>query len=340
MTLFADHVEDARNLAIAPNGDVFVAQSSSGRIAILRDTGASGTATSRAVFAQGFRRPFGLAFHDGALYVGDTGGVWKLPYRDGDLKAGAAPVRITPEGALGSGSGHNTRSIAVSPDGAAFYVAIGSQSNIAEDPSPRATIQKFTIDGKPLGTYASGLRNPVGLAFQPGTDTLFTVVNERDGLGDGLVPDYVTHVIEGGFYGWPYAYIGQNPQPKLAEKRPDLVAKTIVPDVLFESHSAPLGLVFYQGGQFPAAWRGDAFVALHGSWNKANPTGYKVVRIPFKAGKPAGGYENFVTGFWAKGTDNAEVWGRPVGLAMAKDGSLLIADDAGNAVWRVSADGH
>ncbi|MGH6954896.1 MAG: PQQ-dependent sugar dehydrogenase, partial [Alphaproteobacteria bacterium] len=185
-------------------------------------------------------------------------------------------------------------------------------------------------------TFASGLRNPVGIAFHPESRDLYVVVNERDGLGDGLVPDYLTRLEDGGFYGWPYSYIGSNPQPGFADRRPDLVARAIVPDLLFRAHSAPLGLAFYDGAQFPPEYRGDAFVALHGSWNAGRPTGYAVVRVPFKSGRPLGHYETFMTGFWIKGTDTAVVRGRPVGLAVAADGSLLVADDYAGVVWRVS----
>ena len=221
------------------------------------------------------------------------------------------------------------------PDGKRFFIAIGSESNIGEDPLPHASVQSFAADGSDQRTYASGLRNPVGIAFYPGTNDLYTVVNERDGLGDGLVPDFLTRLQEGGFYGWPYAYIGHHPQPDFPS-RPEMVAKTLTPDLLFQSHSAPLGLVFYEGSMFPAEYKGDAFVALHGSWNSAEPTGYKIVRVPFKDGRPQGYYENFLTGFWLGGTSPAQVWGRPAGLAVAADGSLLIADDAGGVVWRVS----
>jgi glucose/arabinose dehydrogenase len=200
-------------------------------------------------------------------------------------------------------------------------------------------VQEFKADGSGQRTFAAGLRNPVGIAFYPGTSDLYVVVNERDGLGDGLVPDYLTRVQEGGFYGWPYAYIGRNPQPDYAERRPDLVQKTLVPDLLFESHSAPLGLVFYDGAQFPAVFRGGAFVALHGSWNAGKPTGYKVVFVPFRDKRPVGHYENFAVGFWAAGQQRAQVWGRPAGLAVAADGSLLIADDVGQTIWRVSYGG-
>jgi glucose/arabinose dehydrogenase len=243
---------------------------------------------------------------------------------------------VTASGALGDGGGHSSRNIVFSPKGDKFYVAIGSRNNIAEDAEPRATIQEFAEDGTHLRTYAAGLRNPVGITFRPGTDELWTVVNERDGLGDELVPDYMTHVQAAGFYGWPYSYLGQHAEPSLQGKRPDLVAKAIVPDLLFRSHSAPLGLVFYDGKQFPAAYQGDAFVALHGSWNAADPRGYMVVRVPFKDGRPAGGYEAFVTGFRVGSDAPAKVWGRPVGLVVAQDGSLLVADDVSQSVWRIS----
>lgn len=334
--LFADDVEGARWMTVAPNGDVFVARSHSGTISVLRDTNGDGKADQKQVFASGFARPHGLAFHDGALYVGDTQAVWRLEYKTGALKAGKK-TRVTTE-SFGGDGGHWTRDIAFGPRGTLF-VAIGSGANVATgEPRTRATVQAVTKDGK-LTTFASGLRNPVGIAFYPGTDLLFVVVNERDGLGDDLVPDYFTRIQKGQFFGWPYAYIGAHPDPDVGEEKPDMVAKARVPDLLFQSHSAPLGLMFYTGKQFPADYNGDAFVALHGSWNATKPTGYKVVRVKMKDGKPVGGYENFATGFWARGTNPAKVWGRPVGLAQAKDGSLLIADDAGGAIWRVSYTG-
>ncbi len=260
----------------------------------------------------------------------------------GQQRAVAAPERITPPDAFGEPGGHWTRNIVFSPDGQHFYVAIGSEGNIAEEPLPRASIKRFNADGSGGAVFAHGLRNPVGIAFHPRTGALFTVVNERDGMGDGLVPDYLTQVREDGFYGWPYAYIGPNPMPRYAKRRPDLVKRTIVPDVLFESHSAPIGMAFADSPQFPREWRDDAFVALQGSWNSAVPTGYKVVRVPFKNGEPLGWYENFVTGFWVDtekgwtGSSRAQVIGRPAGLALWNDGSLLIADAASNTVWRVS----
>jgi glucose/arabinose dehydrogenase len=217
-------------------------------------------------------------------------------------------------------------------------VAIGSGSNLGEEPPPRASVQEFVLDASHRESFATGLRNPVGIAFYPGSKDLYVVVNERDKQGDGLVPDYLTRLTRDGFYGWPYAYIGPNPQPGYAKKRPDLVEETILPDFLFEPHSAPLGLVFYDGEQFPKDYHGDAFVALHGSWNAAKPRGYMVVRVPFKDSRPQGYYEAFVTGFWTAGEKTARVVGRPAGLAVAKDGSLLIADDVGKRIWRVSYD--
>ena len=316
---FATGLANARFMALAPNGDVFISEPDLNQVAIVHDGKAH-------PFATGFDKPHGLAFHDGALYVGDLTAVWRVAYKDG------ARTPLT-KGGFGITGGHSTRDIAFGPDGT-LYLAIGSRNNVGEDPSPRATVQKVAADGH-LQTFAAGLRNPVGIAFYPGTNDLYVTVNERDGLGDGLVPDYFTRIRQGDFFGWPYAYIGRHPDPDYGAKRPDLVAKTRVPDVLFQPHSAPLGLVFYDGNQFPADYRGDAFVALHGSWNSAKPTGYKVVRIKFANGRPVGGYEDFLTGFWDGGTSPAQVWGRPAGLVVAKDGSLLVADDGGKTIWRV-----
>lgn len=335
VNLFADGFDYPRWMTVAPNGDVFLTESDEGRVRLLRDADGDGRAELSTVYADGFDRPHGLAIQGSYLYVVDVRRVWRLPWKAADTKPGGKAEPVTARGALGSGDGHWTRNILFSRDGRQFFVTIGSTENLAEDRSPHATVQSFAADGSGQRTFAAGLRNPVGIALYPGTDDVYVVVNERDGLGDRLVPDYLTRLTSDGFYGWPYAYIGQHPQPDFVQ-RPDMVAKTLVPDLLFESHSAPLGLVFYEGKQFPAEYRGDAFVALHGSWNTSKPTGYKIVRVPFKDGRPAGGYENFLTGFWIAGTKTAEVWGRPAGLAVAADGSLLIADDVSNAVWRVS----
>jgi len=332
--VFADGLDHPRWMAAAANGDVFLAEMQADKVTLLRDANGDGKAEIKSTFADGFSEPHGLAFHDGALYVGDTVAVWRIPYKDGDTKA-ATRTRVTIDSFGGSG-GHATRDIAFDSKGRLF-IAIGSASNVGEDRAPRATVQ--LVQNGRLRTFASGLRNAVGIAFYPGTDNLFVTVNERDGLGDELVPDYLTHVVEGGFYGWPYAYIGKHPDPDFGHRRPDMVAKAITPDLLFAAHSAALGLVFYDGNQFPASYRGDAFVALHGSWNATRPRGYKVVHVDFRDGRPVGGYDNFAVGFWAKGATTAQVWGRPAGLAVAKDGSLLVADDAGRVVWRIAYTG-
>lgn len=334
-TIFADRLGHARWIETAPNGDVFLAQPDNGVVTLLRDSDGDGRADINVPFAQGLRQPHGLAVRPGYLYVADVDRVWRIPYRPGDTRPAGPREAVTPAGALGDGGGHWTRNLAFSPDGSRFYVAIGSRGNLGEESEPRATVQEFRSDGSNRRTFAAGLRNPVGIAFRPGSSDLYVVVNERDGLGDGLVPDYLTRVEDGGFYGWPYAYIGPNPQPRLAERRPDLVARSLVPDVLFQSHSAPLGLAFYTGTQFPDDYRGDAFVAFHGSWNASQPTGYMIVRVPFANGRPAGHYQAFATGFAMPGPGRARVWGRPVGLAIAADGSLLAADDVGNVVWRI-----
>ena len=330
--LYARDLAGPRNLLVLPDGDVLAAESYAGKITLLRDANGDGKADMVATFAGGFERPYGLALHEGTLYVGDVHGIWKLAYVDGATKAGKRE-RVTKEGVLGAWDDHWTRNIVFDSKGRLF-LAEGSTQNVGEDPPPHAAISIVNAGGS-LTAYATGLRNPVGLHFYPGTDDLYAVVNERDMLGNELVPDYFTRVENGDFFGWPYAYIGAHPDPDFGSKRPDLVARTKVPDVLFHSHSAPLGMVFYDADQFPAEYRGDGFVALHGSWNAATPTGYKVVRIKFRNGLPERGYDNFVTGWWRSGDDPAEVWGRPAGLAVAKDGSLLIADDAGKAIWRV-----
>ena len=323
VSVFADNLSDPRWMAVAPNGD--------------------GRADQRFTFlpaSAGFVYPHGLAFHDGYLYVGDVRGIWRFAYTDGQTSAGK-PEKVTTKVAdLQPKNGHITRNIAFGPDGG-LYLALGSRDNIS-DYKPGAQVFKINADGS-MSEFASGIRNPVGIAFAPGTSNLVVVTNERDGLGDELPPDYLTTVKQGGFYGYPYAYIGKNPDPVWGAKDPGgKVASTITPDVLFHAHSAPTGLVFYTGSNFPAEYKNDAFVSLHGSWNAGNPSGYKVVRVHFVGGKPVNGYENFATGFWngmGNSGEPAKVWGRPVGLAVAKDGSLLIADDVANVVWRVTYTG-
>jgi len=344
VTLFRAGLNHPRHLIAASNGDVLLAEPSEGQITLLRDMDGDGRADLVQPFIEDLSRPHGLALHSDYLYFADTERVSRVPYRPGDTKPRGPVEKVTADGAIGSGGGHWTRNVAISPDGSQLFVSIGSAGNIGEEPSPRATIQSFRIDGPSPGaraqaTFASGLRNAVGIAFLPGTNRLFAVINERDGLGDGLVPDYFTEVKYGAFYGWPYSYIGQNPQPSYAERRPDLVRQAVVPDLLFRSHSAPIGLVFYQGRQFPAEYRGNAFVTLRGSWNSGKPVGYQVARIRLRDGKPEDGYEIFLDGFRVGGTDRAEVWGRPAGIAEMPDGSLLVTDDTGKTIWRVSYGG-
>ncbi len=340
VSIYAEKLSNARTLAVAPNGDVFVAEPSAGKVTLLRDTKNAGKADQSFTFVSGMARPHGLALQGGYLWIGDTRGVWRVPYKDGDTKPSAQPVKFTKAADLAPRNGHWSRNIAFGPDGA-LYLALGSRDNVS-DFKPGAQVFKIDAQGN-MAEFASGIRNPVGIAFQPGTNNLFVSVNERDGLGDGLVPDYLTSVKLGGFYGYPYSYIGQNPDPDWAKRAPaGKIASAIVPDVLFQAHSAPTGLVFYTGSNFPAEYKNDAFVSLHGSWNASKQTGYKVVRVHFVNGKPEGGYENFATGFWPgkePAGQPARTWGRPEGLAVARDGSLLIADDVANVIWRVRYEG-
>jgi len=333
VSAFARGLTDARWMTVAPNGDVFLAQPDLGRVVLLRPSADGSHAARISVFARGLDRPHGLALYEQSLYIADVNAVWRLPYKSGVLKNHAKPQHMfdtTPH----EPTGHFTRDIVFDSQGNLF-LAIGALENLGEDPPSRAAVQKIAPDGTRT-IFASGLRDPVGMAFYPGTDELYVTVNERDGLGDALPPDYFTRIRKDEFFGWPYAYTGPHPDPDYGAKRPDLIARSRTPDVLFEAHSAPLGLVFYDASQFPAEYKGDAFVALHGSWNRSHPTGYKVVRVKFRNGRPQNAYEDFLTGFWDGGTSPAQVWGRPVGLAVARDGSLLIADDTGGAVWRVA----
>lgn len=329
VSLFAADLDNPRNMALAPNGDVFVAETAAGRVTILRPA-PNGTVASRFVFARDLDQPFGLAFHGDSLYVGDTGAVIRLPYHAGQTSAGVEPQKIV---TLPAG-GHSTRNVIFNADGSKMFVAIGSASNVSPEDPPRAAVMEYNPDGSGRRVFAWGLRNPVGLAWNPVTGALWTAVNERDGLGDNLVPDYITSLRDNGFYGWPYAYLGAHPDPRRHE-RPDLVSKAIVPDVLIQSHSAPLGLAFYEGSMFPPQYRGSAFVALHGSWNRSQRTGYEVINVPFRNGAPSGGYDDFVVG-WNPDPSGRTVWGRPVALIVLRDGSLLIADDGADAIWRVT----
>jgi glucose/arabinose dehydrogenase len=280
--------------------------------------------------------PFGLAFHDGYLYVGNTASLVRYKYSNGDLKAQGEPEKLM---SLPAG-GHSTRNILFNRAGTKMYLAVGSQSNNdAGEDCRRAAILEFNPDGSGFRVYAEGIRNPVGLALQPGTDIIWTAMNERDNLGDDLVPDYATSVKEGGFYGWPYSYIGSNYDPRYVGAFPDKVKKAIVPDVLIPAHSAALGITFYTGNQFPQRYRNGGFVALHGSWNRSVASGYKVVFFPMNNGRP-GPIEDFLGGFLSSTGENGsgiDTWGRPVGVTVARDGSLLVSDDGSNRIWKISA---
>jgi glucose/arabinose dehydrogenase len=359
-TAFATGLANPRRLLVLANGDVLVAEQSAGYLTLLRGLDGAGHAAWIERHVEDLNRPYGLAWRDDHVLVADQDGIWQVPHQIGALRAGRtqqqradqvppekrAPVPgaygaqlITRKGVFGIVQGHQNRHLVVDPKTGGLFVGVGSSGNIGVEPEPKASIQRFDADGTNQTTFASGTRNPTALAFHPQTGELWAVVQERDGLGDHLPSDYMIRVREGGFYGWPYAYIGKHPQPGFANRAPEKVEESITPDLLFEAHSSVLDLVFYDADQFPADYHGHAFVALKGSWNRSEPTGYKVVRVPFKDGKPEGYYENFITGFWASGERRAEVWGRPAALAVAKDGSLLVADDTGGTIWRVTYTG-
>jgi glucose/arabinose dehydrogenase len=355
---FAAGLERPRLLRVAPNGDVFVAESDAGRVRILRTLPGAAAKSQSYLFAEGLSYPFGIAFWPPGpdprfVYVAGTDQVVRFPYRPGDLRARAKPQIVVPHLPVG---GHPTRDLVFSPDGRSMFVSVGSESNIPTDLPPRdavaarawdaahglgaawgseqdrADVLAFDPDGGNRRIFAAGLRNCTAEAIQPPGGSLWCVVNERDGLGDDLPPDYATSVRQGAFYGWPWYYTGGHEDPRLKGLRPDLTGHVTVPDVLIQPHSAPLGIAFYEGNQFPPEYRGDAFVTLHGSWNRARRTGYKVIRLRFAGGRPTGEYEDFLTGFVA--SDQA-VWGRPVGLAVAQDGALLVSEDGNGTIWRI-----
>ena len=358
VNIFAEGLQHSRRIALAPNGDVFVTESGFGEIVVLRDADHDGVAEQKETWATDLARPFGLAFHQDYLYVGNNDSVVRFSYTPGQMKADGAPehiVDLPPSNSavdrdtadrLGidisrtRGYNHWTRNLIFSPDGRKMYVTVGSATNSTPGDDPRrAAINEYNPDGSAHRVFAGGLRNPVGMTFYPGTDTLWTAVNERDHLGDDLVPDFATSVVDDGFYGWPYAYIGPNPEPILNGARPDLIEKSIVPDILLPSHSAALGIIFYTGDQFPDEYRNSALIALHGSINRSKLSGYSVVRVPFKDGRPAGDPEDFLTGFIVSDTDDVkQVWGRPVDVLQYTDGSLLVSDDGGNRILRISYD--
>jgi len=344
--LYATGLNYPRLMRTAPNGDIFLAESRSGEIKVFRGLTSDGKAQQTEVFATGLKRHFGIAFYPPGpdpqwVYVGNTDSVVRFPYKKGDMKASGPQQVIVaelPGGGQLRGGGHWTRDIAFSRDGKKMYVSVGSRSNHDDmDDNPaelhRADILEFNPDGTGFRIYAAGIRNAVGIAVQPETGDLWCSVNERDTLGDDLVPDYITHVQDGGFYGWPWFYMGGNWDPKHKGKHPELKDKVITPDVLLQSHFASLEMTFYEGKQFPAEYKGDIFAAEHGSWNRKKRTGYEVVRVPLTKGKATGEYEDFLTGFV---TADGKVWGRPVGVTVGNDGSLFVSDDASKSIWRVS----
>jgi glucose/arabinose dehydrogenase len=364
VTQVAAGLTNPRIVRVAPNGDIFVAESIANRIRVMRAADGATQPQRMEVFARGLDRPFGMGFYPPGpnpqwLYVADTNSVVRFPYRNGDLAAMGQPQIVVAQ--ISQTSAHHwTRDLAFSRDGKLMYVSVGSGSNDAEDMGPlgsaaiaanesrygvgaswgneaqRADVLAFDPRGGNRHVFATGLRNCAGLAVNPRTCDVWCSTNERDGLGNNVPPDYVTRVREGGFYGWPWFYIGDHQDSRHAGERPDLAGRVDVPDVLIQTHSAPLGMAFYQGvgvAAFPSEYTGDAFVALHGSWTRAGRTGYKVIRIPLHDGIPEGVYQDFLTGFVAS---DSGVWGRPVGIAVAHDGALLITDDGGGVIWRVA----
>jgi len=338
--LFASGLNNPRLMRTAPNGDIFLAETEAGNIKVFRGMTADGHPQQTETFATGRNRPFGIAFYPPGsqpqwLYVGDTDAVVRFPYRNGDLHASGPAQHIAD---LPNAEGHSTRDIQFSPDGQTMYVSVGSASNVDDpDTTPeeknRADILAFKPDGSAMRVFAYGIRNAVGLAVDT-KGQLWCSVNERDGLGDNLVPDYITHVQEGGFYGWPWWYMGGNQDPRHKGKHPELKDKVITPDVPLQPHNASLEITFYRGEQFPQEYSGDLFAAEHGSWNKSIRTGYEVIRVPrHQTERASGEYEDFLTGFVV---DNGHVWGRPVGVTVAPDGSLLVSDDGSESIWRVS----
>lgn len=367
---FASGLNNPRLARVAPNGDIFIAETSRNRIHVLRAVDGADAPTENQVFAEGLERPFGISFYPPGedpkwIYIANINSVVRIPYHNGDLKASGEPEVIVPKLADGRG-GHTTRDVVFSLDGKRMFISVGSGSNVGEQmqkktpeeikaweaehglgaawgpEANRADILVTDPEGKaPLHPYATGIRNGVGLAVNPTTGDVWVSTNERDDLGDNLVPDYVTHVKEGGYYGWPWYYMGNFEDPRHPGERPDLAGKAIVPDVLEQAHSASLELTFYTATKgaaaFPAEYRGDAFVALHGSWNRATRTGYKIVRVRLKNGVATGEYEDFMTGFVV---NDQGVWGRPVGVAVAHDGALLVTEDGHGTVWRIVYTSH
>jgi glucose/arabinose dehydrogenase len=341
---YATGLDNPRTIRTAPNGDILVSETKAGDLRVFRGITANGKPGQMAMFAGGLNEPFGIAFYPPGpspqwIYVGNTDSVVRFPYQNGDLLARGPAQHIAD---LPSRGGHTTRDIQFSPDGKRMFVSVGSASNVDDpDTTPaekkRADVLVFNPDGSEMQVYAYGIRNCVGLGMNPLTGELWCSTNERDGLGDNLVPDYITHVQEGGFYGWPWWYMGSHQDPRHKGKHPELKDKVITPDVILNPHNASLGITFYDGKQFPAEYQGDLFASEHGSWNRAVRVGYELIRVPLhQTGHASGEYEDFMTGFVV---DNEQVWGRPVAVTTAPDGSLLVTDDASNSIWRISYTG-
>ena len=359
--LFAKGLEGPRLMRTAPNGDIFVAESSAGRVRVLRPNSDGAGVSQMETFASGLKRPFGISFYPKSgepewVYVANTDSIVRFPYRAGDLKARGDAQVIVPK-LPSADRGHWTRDIVFSRDGSKMFVSVGSASNVAQEmpklddaalkkwiaeqplgaawgpEEERAAVLVFDPDGKNRRIFATGIRKCVGMEVHPATSDLWCSTNERDLLGDDLPPDYITRVKEGAFYGWPWYYIGAHEDPRHKDARPDLKDKVTVPDVLLQSHAASLQMVVYDGAQFPAEYKGQIFAALHGSWNRQKRLGYKIIRAVVKDGVPTGEYEDFVTGFVV---DDSSVWGRPVGVTVAKDGALLFSEDGNGTIWRVS----
>nr|WP_313518176.1 sorbosone dehydrogenase family protein [Pseudomonas sp.] len=364
---YADGLRNPRWIYVTPNGDVLVAEANSelkskaekreaqrqgklesqnlgrsaNRITLFRDRDGDGQPELRATFLDNLNQPLGMQVVGDWFYVANTDALWRYPYQTGDQKIHGAGEKILDLPA-GGYNNHWTRNLLANADNSKLYVSVGSASNLAEhgmgEERRRANILEINPDGSGERLYATGLRNPVGMGWAPGSQTLWTAVNERDNLGEELVPDYLTRVEDGGFYGWPYAYFGAHEDPRMAGQRPDLVARSKVPDVSLGAHSASLGLAFYTQKAFPPKYRGGVFIGQHGSWNRSQLAGYKVAFVPFENGAPSGPMEDFLTGFIADSA-KGEMHGRPVGVAVLPDGSLLVADDSSNTLWRVRADG-
>jgi glucose/arabinose dehydrogenase len=332
--VFARLAMSPRNLAVAPNGDVFVVESYQGKVRVLWDFDRDGVSDGSQVFTDGLKLPFGIAFHGDDLYVANTDSVVRFPYRSG-LRRSDAPGEKIVKGIPSRGyRQHWTRNIAFSPDGSRMYLTVGSETDKSPEPTPRGTVLVYDTKDWKRRVFASGLRNPVGLAIRPGTEEVWATCVERDFYGDDLVPDFFARLTDGAFFGWPYYYIGRHPDPfNRKRKAPNTNVK--IPETLFTAHSVPLGMCFYTGSQFPEEYRGDAFVAMRGSNNRSRMSGYMIARIDFRDGKPVPGYEHFATG-WSQSETSPNVYGRPTGVAVGSDGSLFVADEVGRVIWRIT----